>query len=149
MSTYALLGVCGLYCGSCNHYKAYQPEGKSLLEKIRTESPNFEECHGCRSDKMTTSCSNCTIKNCAANKGILHCGLCTDYPCDQIKKFQFDGRIHHIVILDNLEFLKRSDPEQWLLEQENRWTCKCGMKYSWYEDYCSRCSSRLPSYSKL
>lgn len=33
MKKYILLGVCGLYCGSCSHYKVTQPEGRSFLYK--------------------------------------------------------------------------------------------------------------------
>ena len=148
MEEYTLLGACGLYCGSCSHYKVSQPEGRSFLNKKRAEDPLFEECHGCRSNYRTEYCNKCTIRICAERREVVHCGLCTDYPCRQIKEFQFDGKIHHIIIIDNLEHLKRNDPEQWLLEQEDRWKCKCGMKYSWYEDNCLQCGSRLSSYSK-
>jgi hypothetical protein len=148
MQEYMLIGACGLYCGSCSHYKASQSEGKRFLDNKRAEDPLFEECHGCRSKRTTEYCSKCTIRTCTKSKGILHCGLCTDYPCKKIKDFQFDGKVHHIVIMDNLEHLKRCDPEQWLQEQESRWTCECGVKYSWYEERCSECGTRLSSYAR-
>ena len=146
MNAETLLGVCGLYCGSCDHYRAGQPDGKPLLDKIRLSDPRFEVCEGCRSKKLTTSCANCAIRDCADTEGIKHCALCGEYPCDQLKAFQFDGRIHHIVVIDNLENLKRQGSERWLQEQENRWKCECGANFSWYEDHCRQCGRRLASY---
>jgi hypothetical protein len=143
-----LLGVCGLYCGSCSHYKVSQPEGETFLKIKRKEDPLFEKCYGCRSKKTTTYCSDCDIRSCAETKNILHCGLCKSYPCEKIKEFQMDGKAHHVVVLDNLEHLKTTTPEKWLIEQEEIWKCKCGAKYSWYEATCLKCGSRLPSYSK-
>lgn len=146
MREYQLLGVCGLYCGACDHYRAFLPESKHLLERVMADDGAFEVCHGCRSDTLTTSCSRCAIRACAGERGVLHCGLCREYPCEQLKSFQHDGRIHHIVVLDNIENLKNRGPDQWLAEQDRRWECRCGGKFSWYEENCARCGAPLASY---
>jgi hypothetical protein len=124
------------------------PDGRHLYRKRPAQERELEECHGCRSDKLTTSCTGCAIRECAAKRGVLHCGLCVEFPCHQLKAFQHDGRIHHIVVLDNLESLRRHGPMQWLSEQEQRWRCKCGQPFSWYEERCSQCGSSLTSYGK-
>ena len=146
MKEFQLLGACGLYCGACDHYRAFLPESKYLLEYIIAKDQKFEKCQGCRSDILTTPCSKCPIRKCASERGVLHCGLCLEYPCEQLKSFQHDGKIHHIVILDNIENLKKREPELWLAEQSQRWECKCGNKFSWYEENCNCCGSPLPSY---
>jgi len=148
MEEHTLLGVCGLYCGSCSHYKIAQPDGTAFLQIKRKEDPQYEECYGCRSKRTTKYCSDCDLRSCAEKRNLLHCGLCEEYPCANMKEFQLDGKPHHVVVLDNLEHLKRTTPEQWLLEQDKRWKCKCGTRYSWYEAICLNCGSRLPSYSK-
>ena len=41
-----LLGVCGLYCGACDHYPAFLPEGRHLLEAARRQGRELEQCFG-------------------------------------------------------------------------------------------------------
>jgi hypothetical protein len=141
-----LLGACGLYCGACYHYLAFLPGNEHLLEKYHQRGRELEKCDGCRSTANTEHCAQCTLKSCANLQGVLHCGLCPSYPCEELKKFQHDGRLHHIVVLDNIEHLKKIEPEKWLLEQSHRWQCRCGRRFSWYDENCFDCSSPLPSY---
>jgi len=46
-----LLGVCGLYCGACYHYRASFTEGRYLLEEAARQGRSLEgfACKGCRS----------------------------------------------------------------------------------------------------
>ena len=141
-----LLGVCVLYCGACDHYRAFLPEGRHLLEAARRQGQELEQCQGCRSTLLTPYCAQCTLRKCAEDKGVLHCGLCPTYPCDQLKAFQHDGLLHHIPVLDNLESLKKQEPERWLEGQAQRWQCQCGRHFSWYEEYCHHCGTPLASY---
>lgn len=141
-----LLGVCGLYCGACDHYRASMSDSVHLLEEARRHGQELEKCQGCRSTLLTESCLKCTLRDCAEDKGVLHCGLCSKYPCNQLKEFQHDGRLHHLPILDNLENLKNREPEQWLAEQAQRWKCQCGNHFSWYEEHCHHCDTPLASY---
>lgn len=148
-----LLGVCGLYCGACNHYRARFPEGKHLLAKAIQygwKKKGFT-CKGCRSNILYIhpGCAQCTIRECAAGRGLMHCGLCSEFPCDRIKGFQNDGHSHHLDVLLHLKKLKIIGPHLWLDEQEERWKCKCGTPFSWYEEYCNNCGSFLDSYGPL
>ncbi len=146
MDDSVLLGVCGLYCGACDHFRAFVPESAALREACRAQNPAFEECHGCRTSVLTTTCSRCKLRACAEERGIAHCGLCAEYPCAQLRAFQHDGKIHHIPVMDNLEALREQGAGPWLASQRQRWVCSCGMPFSWYETDCSRCGAPLPSY---
>lgn len=152
MSNNTLLGVCGLYCGACNHYHASLERGKHLLDEavLKGRKPEEFTCKGCRSEKLYIhpGCKNCKIRDCAKEKDIDHCGLCLEFPCSMLKDFQFDGHKHHIDIMDNLRDLKSKGCIEWLKEQERRWECSCGEKYSWYEGICVKCGSKLTSYAE-
>lgn len=145
-----LLGVCGLYCGACYHYRASFTEGRYLLEEAARQGRSLEgfACKGCRSGALYlhAGCSQCKIRACAEDKGLIHCGLCSEFPCDRIEAFQSDGRIHHQDILTHLEELKVKEPDRWLAEQAQRWKCKCGASLSWYEESCHTCDAPLASY---
>jgi len=146
-----LLGVCGLYCGACYHYRASLPESEHLLEEAARQGRELEgyTCRGCRSDTLYihAGCSTCEIRTCADGRGLVHCGLCRDFPCDRIEAFQSDGRVHHRDVIDNLKELKAKQPEQWLAEQAQRWRCQCGAEFSWYEESCHACGAPLASYA--
>jgi hypothetical protein len=147
-----LLAVCGLYCGACYHYRASFPKGKHLLEAASRQGKSLQgfTCAGCRSNVLYIhpGCAECQIRACAETKGILHCGLCEEFPCDQIRAFQNDGRIHHLDIISNLEALRNKRPDRWLIEQEQRWQCRCGARFSWYETTCHQCGEVLNSYGR-
>jgi hypothetical protein len=146
-----LLGVCGLYCGACYHYRASLPEGKHLLAEDARQGRPLQgfTCQGCRSDSLYvhSGCAECALRDCAQEKEVIHCGLCAEYPCARLTAFQSDGRPHHADVLDNLEVLKSLGPERWLAGQEQRWRCDCGAGFSWYEERCHDCGAKLDAYS--
>jgi hypothetical protein len=149
-SRQGLLAVCGLYCGACYHYLASLPEGKHLLEEAARQGRGLEgfACKGCRSDELYvhSGCAHCKIRACAEERGILHCGLCDEFPCERIRAFQGDGRVHHRDILIQLEEIRAKGPDRWLAEQAGRWRCACGASFSWYETFCGNCGAPLESY---
>jgi hypothetical protein len=149
-NAYVLLGACGLYCGACYHYRASLAEGRHLLEEAVGQGRSLEGygCKGCRSSVLHShpGCSQCAIRACAEKAGLVHCGLCWEFPCDRIRAFQSDDRVHHRDVLAHLEALRAMGPDRWLVEQAQRWTCRCGAGFSWYEARCHRCGAPLPSY---
>jgi hypothetical protein len=150
--TLQLLGYCGLYCGACNHYRSSFPEGIFLLnEGIKQgKDQNSFTCKGCRGEIAYShpGCEICEIKTCAEAQGITHCGLCISFPCETIIEFKYDDcHIHHLDVVDSLQKLKEKGSESWLKEQEEQWTCVCGMPFSWYETKCSKCGAGLSTYS--
>jgi hypothetical protein len=147
-----LIGYCGLYCGACNHYRSSFTDGKHLLEEgiKQGEDPNSFACRGCRGEieYIHPGCDICNIKKCAEEKGLVHCGLCSSFPCERIIEFQYDNRyIHHLDVVDNLIDLKEKGSELWLKAQEKKWTCECGIPFSWYETNCIKCCSDLSTYA--
>ena len=151
-----LLGACGLYCGACNNYLAFQPQNSHLLTtaKFAIENPQRLACRGCHSEQLTEHCARCAMRNCANGKGLRFCGECAEYPCETIGKFHADGFVlegatHRTDILDNTVRLQSVGPTQWLIDQASRWTCTCGLAYSYYESVCARCGESLPSYAAI
>ena len=57
-----LIGKCGFYCGSCPTYVE-------------------EKCTGCRTAQNK---GDCYTFDCVDNKNIDYCGLCKDFPCNEI-----------------------------------------------------------------
>ncbi len=148
--TNPLLAACGLYCGACYHYRASSYDSDRLSAEAARRGRNVEgfTCQGCRSDQLYIypGCAQCEIRACADDRGILHCGLCAEFPCDRIRAFQNDGRVHHLDIVTQLERLREIGAEQWLAEQKQKWTCACGEPFSWYEETCCNCGRPLASY---
>ncbi len=145
-----LLGVCGLYCGSCYHYQAlsYAPERLSAEAARRGRPVEGFTCRGCRSDQpyIHAHCAHCALRACADGRGIAHCGLCAEFPCERLRAFQSDGRVHHRDIFRELETLREQGAEVWLAAQAQRWQCACGEPFSWYDETCHHCGAALASY---
>ncbi|MBN2116708.1 MAG: DUF3795 domain-containing protein [Anaerolineales bacterium] len=145
-----LLAACGLYCGACYHYRAsfYTTDRLRQEAARRGRLPEGFTCQGCRSDKLYIhpGCAQCEIRACADAKGIVHCGLCADFPCERLQAFQNDGRLHHRDILIELERMRELGTGAWLAAQTQRWQCECGEPYSWYEEICCKCGKPLASY---
>lgn len=137
-----LSAYCGLYCGACRWSTTFprtpSPAAADSCDKNGT-------CPGCRS--TGNICGFCKMKNCAVAKGLNSCAACADYPCDLLRAFQADGKPHHGDVFNNLERLKSVGPAAWLAEQEKRWTCSCGARFSWYDTTCERCGAAVPSYA--
>jgi hypothetical protein len=146
-----LLGYCGLYCGACYHYRSSFPESRHVLEEAVRQGKDPEQftCGGCRGEKerMYVGCVSCAIRTCAEKKGIIHCGICSSFPCDMLLEFQHDEKhIHHLDVVDSLNALTGKGPQAWLQEQRANWRCTCGLPFSWYERRCAACGSPLHSY---
>ena len=66
-----IYSICGINCAKCK-YK----------EKIG--------CKGCRESKGIMFWGECKISKCAQAKKLEHCGLCCNFPCDNLKAFAYD-----------------------------------------------------------
>jgi len=147
----SLVGVCGLYCGACIHYRSSVPGGEHLIpSNIRDNAEMIKDftCKGCRSDDLYihSGCRDCGIRKCSGARKFDHCGDCEEVPCQDLTKFQNDGRKHHEDIGDNLMLLNGLGVDKWLYAQEKKWTCGCGKPFSWYEVKCEGCGKYLNSY---
>jgi hypothetical protein len=66
--------MCGAYCGICQW-------------KTKTN------CPGCQTSKGKVFWGECRVAKCCCEKGITHCGLCPEVPCDVLQEF-FDDPEH-------------------------------------------------------
>lgn len=139
---------CGLYCGSCllilalkrGKLKAYARQWKCAPEDL--------ECYGCRSEKVSKFCSECTIRGCARGRGVGFCIDCGDYPCAHFKRLKelSKERPHLRLQPSELERVRTIGSEQWLEYQRKRWSCpECGELFAWYEDKCCKCGRKVKS----
>jgi len=140
-----LVGFCGVCCGACTTYRAYNDNDESLVEwEIRTGMPKEEIfCEGCRSGLVNKWCSECKFRKCVEGKKIENCFQCETFPCKMLVDFS-KTRPHRTLGLRNLVQLKDARIEDWLKEQEKRWTCSsCGKKLHWYAERCPKCGAKF------
>lgn len=135
------LAYCGLYCQACSFKVAYEEQDRNHLRAMPAEFDRHKEeplkpCIGCRNDPD----SSCEIAKCARERSLLHCGDCPVFPCERITEFTSDGIPHHAEAMANLERIKQIGELSWLVEQEARYRCSCGSRYSWYLQTCLHCS---------
>lgn len=135
---------CGLYCGACRILFANK---KNRVEQLASEwkmKPEELICTGCKTDTLSVFCQECEIKQCAKDKGLEFCFMCSDYPCKLITDFKNDDMEHHSIVLHNQDSIKNRGIDSWLKEQKIKWSCpECGESYSWYDNKCSKCGSLL------
>ena len=142
---FELLGFCGVYCGACTTYRAYNDNDQALVEwEIKMGMPREEIiCKGCRSDFVNKWCSECKFRKCIESRKIENCFQCDIFPCKMLVDFS-KTRPHRTLGLKNLIQLKSTSFEEWLKEQEKRWTCpSCGKKLHWYAEKCPKCGAKF------
>ncbi len=89
------ISYCGINCFKCPAYIAKQTNDDELRQKtakkwgavgfmIKTELIN---CDGCHSDgELLSHSSECTVRNCASQKGYETCAECPEYPCGKLEE---------------------------------------------------------------
>ncbi|MCL1797649.1 MAG: DUF3795 domain-containing protein [Eggerthellaceae bacterium] len=97
MNDYEALSYCGIYCGDCSNYRQNM------------------NCGGCKSEPELLW--DCTTRACAANKGLLHCGQCPEFPCAELKEFYHDGKPSHLKAYENMLEIIGKGADVWLDEQ--------------------------------
>ena len=133
-----LIAPCGMNCRLC---LAYQRDK--------------EHCTGCRrEDAYERSYGiKCVMRNCQTVKGNAsgYCYECDKFPCKRLK--QLDKRYrtkYEMSVIENLHVIKLICMEEFLLQEEGRWTCMgCGSIICVHRKACPTCksirSSPLPS----
>lgn len=61
---------CGLLCSGCEYR-----ESMGCMGCVAIEKPFWGEC---------------PVKGCCEGRGLPHCGMCGDFPCEQLKGFAYD-----------------------------------------------------------
>jgi hypothetical protein len=146
----ALLGICGVYCGACETYRAYNDKDLILVEwEIKMGMPANEiYCEGCGSNLVNQWCSKCQFRKCVAKQGIRFCFECKDFPCKRLVDFS-KTRPHRELGIRNLQQLKGMSVREWLRLQDKRWTCnRCGKRLHWYAEKCPDCGTEFTGATK-
>lgn len=148
-----LAGICGLYCGTCPRYLAYQENDVEQLNEISRETGvPIEEirCDGCLSDNVSPTCLECRhgFRQCAGEKNVTWCFECDDFPCQRLHDFRdvhvVNGISHHIHVIEDLQYMKNHGVEQWVAEQDRAGSCpKCGKRLYWFVHECSTCHTKI------
>ena len=85
-------GICGVYCKSCTLYigSKYDPKRLEFLASRLNLTVEDLYCEGCRSDKKSILCRNCTFIKCAKEKNVKFCSECSEFKCNEIIAFQIE-----------------------------------------------------------
>ena len=148
-----LVGICGLYCGTCPSYLAHRKNDTELLKKMARERGHSIEalrCDGCLSDKVAPHCVDCRhgFRKCAHEKEVTWCFECTDFPCQRLRDFTdvhvVDGISHHKHIIEENAYLREHGIEPWIKKQEAAAKCPgCGGPLYWHVRECESCHAKV------
>ncbi|MFW9793501.1 MAG: DUF3795 domain-containing protein, partial [Candidatus Thorarchaeota archaeon] len=90
--TNRIVAPCGIVCNACQAYLATQSNDSEKLQEVAelwsSEDEQYEAndliCDGCFSNRLHVYCAQCEVRNCAMEKGLSLCSLCSLYPCDRL-----------------------------------------------------------------
>ena len=88
-----IFGCCGMDCGSCEARRATERNDMEALSNIAVAEesrgggsfilPSRMRCTGCTEPgAKSVACGGCSVRMCALQNGIPHCGFCEEFPCD-------------------------------------------------------------------
>jgi hypothetical protein len=144
-----LLSRCGIYCGACYVYRA-ERDGGALLDELSKKLGVPREkirCSGCSGpyEEQWPNCQDCFYKQCQRKKGIENCAQCGEFDtCANyeggVKFTEYRGE----EMREGMLRVEAGDGEEWLVEQERRWSCpKCGHPLMWYDNNCRGCGAKV------
>lgn len=127
---------CGLYCGLCTSTLRIPRQARELRDTMRGEGyeiwgpdavPRFQEFwqvlndlaesgQECSCREKTCGPGFCSIRGCAAERGVEVCPFCEEYPCGRISALA-EGYVN--LIADG-QRMKRIGLDQWIQEQKER-----------------------------
>lgn len=90
------IGACGDWCGKCPHFP--------------------HECAGCSS-----KAGECRFPRCLAGRGLEHCGLCPQFPCQDLISFVPDDRLPKGYHIDSLRYRNQVGARKWLERYSQEW----------------------------
>jgi len=107
-------------------------------------------CGGCFKldcENKPEYCRSCTIVNCEflAKTESGFCFECEKYPCTRLKQLDKRYRANYgMSMLENLDSIKKNGLENFLANEETKWTCKnCGHGLSVHRDFCLNCKEKI------
>jgi len=147
-----LVGRCGLYCGGCRIYRAYK-DSESLRQSIAKRyklTPEEVRCEGCQALNEQSWGKggwgkNCKTVKCLNAKGLNFCYECENYEtCERFEKWASICAKIGVNLRENLAMIKAGRVEEWLRQEEERWTCQnCNQPTSFDLKKCHWCGTKL------
>ena len=131
LNDFSLVAPCGMNCMVCRAY---------LREK--------NKCPGCRGDYTNKPVTRvrCKIKTCEVfgDGEAEFCFQCEDMPCESLKHLDKRYRTrYNMSMIDNLEYIKDHGIEEFLENEDVRWTCSaCGGKICVHTGQCYSCGKK-------
>lgn len=154
-----VVGICGLYCGTCPIYLAHRKNDIDQLRKISEETGVPVEkvyCDGCLSANVFSRCEDCRhgFRQCATENKVTWCFECPNFPCKRLSDFRdvhvVDGISHHAHVIDDLQSIKEHGIKKWLERQAREAVCpECGASLYWFSRKCSNCQAEIKKNTAL
>lgn len=95
------ISYCGLVCQTCPIYLATREGNEEEQKRMHSEiaqlcreqygmayrPEDITDCDGCRMEggRLFSACNDCTIRNCARQKGLENCAYCSEYVCERLE----------------------------------------------------------------
>lgn len=148
-----LVGICGIYCGTCPRHLAPRIQDDAYLTQTSLEtgySADEIRCDGCLSEKVYPACIDCRagFRRCAQERNVTWCFQCQEFPCQRLRDFLdihiVNGISHPAKLIEELQSMKDRGIDAWIEKQEETDCCpRCGRILYWYDLQCSRCQSPI------
>ena len=145
----ALVGRCGMYCGSCPIYRAsHDKDEKKTFELSFSTRCTIDmiKCEGCGTSDRFALSKGCIFRKCANGRSLSSCGLCQEFPCDTLPGLYEDDMRSRGDAEKNARRIREAGIEKWLEEAEARWSCgRCRGKIALDMKICPGCEEALHS----
>jgi len=94
-----IIAYCGLVCSECPAYISTQADDRAALEQVAAQwreeynAPDITVesviCDGClgTDGHKCAHCSDCEIRACAMERGVVNCAHCDKYICEKLEGF--------------------------------------------------------------
>ncbi len=107
-----MISYCGLKCDECDAYIATRinsrEEAEKLARKWSTEDRSFATediwCDGCTGEdgRIFIWCKECPIRSCCAERQLLNCAHCGDFPCEIIESAPGETKERLVILRKSL-----------------------------------------------
>jgi hypothetical protein len=86
-----IIAYCGLVCTDCPAFIATLDDDTQKLEALalewygKADNATYCLCDGCTTPgRKNQHCSECGVRICAMEKGVVNCAYCPDYGCETL-----------------------------------------------------------------
>jgi len=142
-----LAGRCGLYCGSCPIYRATHDMDEKRLSELSSGTGctvDQVRCEGCGNPDLFALSSGCAFRKCAADRGLVSCGLCQEFPCEPLAAFYATDPGMQGEAEKNARRIREAGIDKWLREADARWRCRhCDSKIALDMKACRICKALI------